>query len=589
MKTDPDTITILIIDDTTDNRIIAGRMLQNQGFRIAEATCGAEALESIRAAVPDLILLDIMMPGMDGFETCRKLRQNPATASTPVIFMTALTRSESIEKAFESGGSDYITKPFIREELLARIQLHLQLQHAGRKVLDTMNELEKSRDDLQSILNQMQVGTIILNEDQTIRFISESCDDIEGISRHTAVGRHWTEILPLSVASTAQLSRLIEMPPSERTRTTMFLQPPSKQIRWLDTEVRQDPRNPQRSMIFLYDRTEVHTLRSQVRQTSYIQMIGNSPAMLRMFEVFEQVAEGDWTVLIEGETGVGKELVARSIHASSSRRNGPFIAVNCAGLSEPLLASQLFGHRKGSFTGAVADQAGFFEAAAKGTLFLDEIGEIPLSMQASLLRALQEHEIIRIGDTQARQVDVRILTATNRDLSRMVQQGLFREDLLYRIRVARLSVPPLRERPEDIPVLLNTFLSERRVAMGKPTIKFSPEAMRMLAAYHWPGNVRELKNAVDHCIIHCRGSVIQEQYLPDEIREASPPAHTAVLQPPADSPAATVTRQTWETDETHEIMEALRKARGNRSRAAKLLNISRATLYRKLEKLNIDP
>lgn len=587
-KSPEETPLILIVDDNSDNRLILRSLLQKRNYQTIEADSGQQTLEMARSRDPDLILLDIMMPGMDGFEVCRRLRADEATAPTPVIFVTSLARSESIEKAFESGGSDYITKPFIREEVFARISLHIRLKQATQRVLDTMSELEKSRDDMQAILNQLQVGTIIIDVDGTVRFVSDSCDEIEGLVTEQILNRHWKQALPLTEESKTQLSRMIDLPPEERERITLIFQSSSGKTVWLETDVKEDPRDSERCIICLYDKTEVHTLRSQISQSRYVQMVGNSPAMLRMFEMFEQVAEGDWTVLIEGETGSGKELVARSIHAASRRRNGPFIAVNCAGLSETLLASQLFGHRRGAFTGAIADQAGFFEAAEKGTLFLDEIGEIPLAMQASLLRALQEHEIIRVGDTRVQKVDVRILTATNRDLVSMVEQGLFREDLLYRIRVARVHVPPLRERREDVPLLLNTFLSERRIAMGKPTVKFDAEALHILTDYHWPGNVRELKNVVDHCIIHARGTIIHPQDLPEEIRQARPvsPQDTASSVPLQPSPGAEP--KIWEQDEAAEIMTALREARGNRSRAAKLLGVSRATFYRKLDRLNID-
>ncbi len=588
MKDNSDSL-VLIVDDSTDNQQILSLMIGKEGYQTAVASNGEEAIAFTEKQLPDLILLDIMMPKMDGFETCRHLKSDEKTAQIPVIFVTALARSESIEKAFESGGSDYITKPFIREEIFARIRLHIRLRQATKKALNTLAELEKSQDDLQAVLNQLRVGTIIIDAEGIIRFVSECCAEIKGLDQKPLMNRHWKETMPLAEDSIDLLSHTLEQSPDERNRATLIFQSESGETVWMEAEVKEDPRHPEHSIIYLYDMTEVHTLRSQIRQSKYVQMIGNSPAMLRMYEMFEQVAEGDWTVLIEGETGSGKELVARSIHATSNRRNGPFIAVNCAGLSEALLASQLFGHRRGSFTGAVADQAGFFEAAEKGTLFLDEIGDIPMSMQASLLRALQEHEIIRIGDTHSRKVDVRILTATNKDLGEQVEQGLFREDLLYRIRVARISVPPLRERREDISILLNSFLSERRISMGKPTVKFDTESMRILTEYSWPGNVRELKNVVDHCIIHCRKSIIQSEDLPPEIRTPRP--GTVLPSPPIDpQPAMQPTHRTaWEGDETDEIMAAMRQTRGNRSRAAKLLGISRATFYRRLEKLNIDP
>ncbi|MBT7892802.1 MAG: sigma-54-dependent Fis family transcriptional regulator [Deltaproteobacteria bacterium] len=579
---------ILIVDDNKENREILSLLIGKKGYQTIVAASGKEALEIVSTRPPDLILLDIMMPEMDGFETCHRLKMMEGVAQIPVIFVTALARDKNIEKAFEAGGSDYITKPFIREEVFVRINLHINLRKANKRVLNTMADLEKSRDDLLAVLDQLRVKTLIIDTAGFIQFVSASCEEIEGLKRDLALNNHWMDILPLSDDSKEQLQHIINLPPGERDRATLILESIFHKLYWMDVEVREDPRHPERSIICLYDMTEIHTLRDQVRQSNYVNMVGNSQPMLEMYEMFDQVSEGDWTVLIEGETGSGKELVARSIHASSQRRNGPFIAVNCAGLSESLLASQLFGHRRGAFTGAVSDQTGFFEAAEKGSLFLDEIGDIPMGMQASLLRALQEHEIIRIGENRPKKIDVRILTATNQNLGDLVQQGLFREDLLYRIRVARIRVPPLRERNGDIPVLLNTFLSERRISMGKPAVNFGVETMQILTGYRWPGNVRELKNIVDHCIIHCKKSVIQPDDLPPEVRNtAQMPVQPATPQSEQVATAGLPASIT-EVDETAQITTALSQAKGNRTRAAKLLGISRATLYRRLEQLHIE-
>ena len=255
---------------------------------------------------------------------------------------------------------------------------------------------------------------------------------------------------------------------------------------------------------------------------SQTQMVGKSPDMQKMFGIFDKIAPGDWTVLIEGETGVGKELVAQGLHAASPRREGPFIAVNCAGLTDSLLTSQLFGHRRGAFTGAVRDQEGLFEAATGGTLFLDEIGEVPMGVQAALLRVLQEKELTRVGETMPRKVDVRILAATNRDLAKDVADGRFRKDLLYRLQVARLRVPELRHRREDIPLLVATFLAEARRLKDGRVKGVHPDAMRLLVDHAWPGNVRELKNAIDRAIIHCDSQVIEVDDLPREVQGSAP-------------------------------------------------------------------
>jgi DNA-binding NtrC family response regulator len=293
-----------------------------------------------------------------------------------------------------------------------------------------------------------------------------------------------------------------------------------------------------------------------------------------MIQMLERVAAGDWTVMVEGETGTGKELAARHIHDTSHRKNGPFVAVNCAGLNDSLLTSQLFGHKKGSFTGAISDQQGFFEAAAGGTLFLDEIGDISSQLQASLLRVLQEKEILRVGDTKPIKVDARVIVATNRDLQQEAEAGRFRQDLLYRIRVARLRVPPLRERREDIPILANYFFEQNAVDNPETQVRsINPAVFPHLVAYQWPGNIRELKGAIDYAWIHCTADQIRCEDLPQEVFQ---------------SPCNLEHPPTVVTDDRAKIVQALEKTKGNRKEAAALLNISRATLYRHLKKHGLD-
>jgi DNA-binding NtrC family response regulator len=267
-------------------------------------------------------------------------------------------------------------------------------------------------------------------------------------------------------------------------------------------------------------------------------------------------------------------LVARAIHFSSQRKAGAFIAVNCAGLTDALLGSQLFGHKKGAFTGAVDHQQGFFEAANGGTLFLDEIGDISSAVQTSLLRVLQEREIVRLGESRPRKVDVRVLAATHHNLSQDVVKGSFRADLLYRIRVARIHLPSLQDRREDIPLLIASFLGECCAVTGKPVDQVSPEAMLALTTYPWPGNVRELKSAIESSVISCKETMIQVEDLPPEVLDSQTVPHL-----PLDAPQ----------DEKSRLIAALGHAKGNRTMAARLLGMSRATLYRRLTDLNLAP
>lgn len=322
-------------------------------------------------------------------------------------------------------------------------------------------------------------------------------------------------------------------------------------------------------------------LRRQLHDKGQFQgLFGKSMSMKRIYEQIRELSKVETTVLIEGETGTGKELAARAIHVCSGRKSKPFIAVNCAGLTDSLLASQLFGHKKGAFTGAVDHQEGLFEAAEGGTLFLDEIGDISASVQTSLLRVLQEREITRLGESKPRKIDVRVLAATHHNLSHDVAKGSFRADLLYRIRVGRIHLPPLRDRPDDIPLLVTSFLGQASATTGKSIRHLSREAMRAFMGYAWPGNVRELKSAVECAVIACKDTSIQIDDLPPE-----------VTHPPSTEPVETapVLKETpgLPQDNRARVIEALERAQGNRSVAAYLLGVSRATLYRRLAQLGL--
>ncbi|MFZ4699377.1 MAG: sigma 54-interacting transcriptional regulator, partial [Candidatus Methylumidiphilus sp.] len=444
-----------------------------------------------------------------------------------------------------------------------------------RRLQELSDELRKSRDDLLSILNQFPSGTLILEADGVIAFASTTCQAILGADPDSMAGQHWRRVFPVDSESTRQLQRSLAAPVGERDELTIHWQDASLKAHWVDCSVKDDPRDPARRLVLLDDVTELHSLRDKLDAKRHGGLIGDSEAMLELNHLIGEIARGDWTVLIEGETGVGKELAARGIHEASPRHAGPYIAVNSAGLSESLLASQLFGHRKGAFTGATADQQGFFEAATGGTIFLDEIGDLPLPMQASLLRVLQEREITRLGETRSRKVDVRVVAATHKNLAAEAAAGRFREDLLFRLRVARVHLPPLRERKTDIPLLVEQFLNSASKHMGKTVDAFHADAMQCLLAYDWPGNVRELRACVDFALICSKTRQIRVADLPPEIRTLQ------AIAPPAEA------TPTFTGDERQRILQALDKAGGKRLLAAKLLGISRATFYRRLQALGM--
>jgi len=312
-------------------------------------------------------------------------------------------------------------------------------------------------------------------------------------------------------------------------------------------------------------------------------MVGSSPKMIELYKEIARVAPTRSTVLILGESGTGKELVARAIHQNSPRKDNAFVAVNCGALTETLLEAELFGHTKGSFTGANADRRGLWEEAEGGTLFLDEIGETSPAMQVKLLRALQEGEIRRVGSTATRKVDARIIAATNRDLEEEVKNGNFREDLFYRLSVVTLSVPPLRERTTDIAVLVEKFLSKARKNVGKENLRFSEDALSSLQIYEWKGNVRELEAAVEYAALRARGNEILPEDLPvkllsDEFKHAAERFHLSQLY--GDLPKLDELEKRY-------LIYVLEKTGGNRTRTAEILGIDRRTLYRMAERFGI--
>ena len=312
-----------------------------------------------------------------------------------------------------------------------------------------------------------------------------------------------------------------------------------------------------------------------------VHIIGRSPRMQRIFRFVSKIAPTESAVLLTGESGTGKELLARSIHFQSRRAHEPFLAINCGALPENLLESELFGHVRGSFTGATTDKKGMFEQADGGSLFLDEVGELPQTSQVKLLRALQDGEVRRVGSNSSIRVDVRIISATNRDLRRAMEEGGFREDLYYRLNVFQIEVPPLRERREDIPLLAGYFLDRYAAKMHKSLSGFSEEAQVRLVRYDYPGNVRELENALQRAVALAEDDVIRPEDLPPQMREAARPR----IEAPKEA-VHVPDGLTLEEVEAIYIQRTLERVAGNASEAARRLGISRSTLWRKLKKLD---
>jgi PAS domain S-box-containing protein len=323
---------------------------------------------------------------------------------------------------------------------------------------------------------------------------------------------------------------------------------------------------------------QLEAYRNELRsQDGFHGIVGASACMRQIFDLIENAARSDAPVIIYGESGTGKELVGRAIHQIGERKNGPYVKVNCASLTDSLLESELFGHVRGAYTGAIRDRVGRFEKAAGGDIFLDEIGDLPITTQVKLLRVLEEKSIERVGASTPVPVDVRIITATNRDLPAMVAQGKFRKDFFFRINVIPIHLPALRERVEDIPLLAETFYRKMRLKSGKDVEGISNEAMEALIGYSWPGNVRELKSAFEYAFVTCHNSLIRPHHLPQSIYQGKRPAAAGKRRP-----------FNLKEIERRELLEALKKTGGNQSRTAQLLGVTRVTVYNRMKRYGIS-
>ena len=571
------TTTILLVEDNPgDARLIRElfRDIQGRSFDILTAESFRQAHDRLKEHRVDLALVDLSLPDSHGLDTFRKLAES--YPSLPQVLLTGLNDQETAIQAVREGAQDYLLKGEVDGHILIRaIDYAIERKRIQVELEAANTRLQKSAEDLHSILNQLHIGTILLSSEGRILHMSVSALRLLGQTGTTPEGRPWQDAVEFADHDVHALERLMKQ--DERKKFVAHFTPPGHSPRWLEIDIHDDPRDARAKMFFLYDVTEIHTLRKQLEDKSqFHDLIGKCQPMQDVYRQIRNLSQVESTVVIEGETGTGKELVARALHDSSPRQDNPFLAVNCAGLTESLLGSQLFGHKKGAFTGADRDHRGFFESAHGGTIFLDEIGDMPSPVQTSLLRVLQEKEITRLGESQPRKVDVRIICATHHDLQEQMAQHAFRADLLYRIRVGRIHLPPLRERQEDLPLLIWSFVSQCRKAMGKLFVQdVSPDALQRLARYPWPGNIRELKSVIEYAVLQCEGDTIQPRHFPPELLESP-------------GTALPVSKTITTVKDRARLLEALKETKGNRARAAQLLGISRATFYRWLDDLDIS-
>jgi two-component system response regulator AtoC len=458
-----------VVDDAEGIRSYLASMLELRGYLVDTAENGRRALELLEGgAAPDVVLLDVMMPGMDGLETLRRMRETHP--QLPVVMLSVVARATTIVEAMQAGAADYLNKPFEEEELDLTL----------RKVLER-RELEEERD----------------------RLLRETADESG--------------------------------------------------------------------------------------------MVWESEPLQRIRHVLEQISDTDVTVLIHGESGVGKEIVARAVHQYSTRASKPFVKVNCAALPSDLLESELFGFERGAFTGAVARKAGKFEVANTGTIFLDEIGEMSPALQAKLLQVVQDATFARLGGNQEVNVDVRVVSATNRDLEQMVKSGAFREDLFFRLNVVNVEIPPLRERRDEIPSLVDLFLRRYSVRYRKPLPVLSSQMLRQLERHAFPGNVRELENMMKRVVVLGRESQVMEEILGGGERRTEAHARTleALFTELEETAGALPLREVGQRAsleaEREAIERVLFRTNWNRKQAARVLNVSYKTLLQKIRECGLEP
>jgi two-component system, NtrC family, response regulator HydG len=444
---------------------------------------------------------------------------------------------------------------------------------------ENISDCMSQRDNYEAIFNSLHEGLAIIGPDETVTMCNQAFVTITGLGREEAVGKTMAGLfcenktcgLNQAVVQTIERGRPVTDEPMDIVRRDGTKVPAV----FSTSILRNKQGEPTGIVVVFRDESRVEELQKKLGEREHFyQLIGSNRRMQELYALIEDVAVTDASVLILGESGTGKELVANAIHRHSRRSSGPFVKVSCAALSETILESELFGHVKGAFTGAYRDKPGRFEQAHGGTLFLDEIGELGPAVQVKLLRVLQEREIERVGDIVSREIDVRLITATNKDLKQRVHDRQFRDDLYYRLKVVALEIPPLRERREDIPLLAGHFINRFNRKYGKNVTALHPASLHMLMEYEWDGNVRELENAVEHAFVKVRSRQLMPADFPPELRRV----YAALGQPQAG---------TRELD-PEALRAALQQAGGNKAQAAQALGIHRATLWRNLKKHGLD-
>ncbi|MDD2540825.1 MAG: sigma-54-dependent Fis family transcriptional regulator [Desulfuromonadaceae bacterium] len=562
---------ILLVDDEEGICFTLGTLLKKEGYLVDVSAGLAAARSYLQATRYDLAFIDIMLAGESGLDLLREIKDS--AHATQVVMFTGCPQVESAAEAVRLGAFDYITKP-VRYETLIAVTRHA----LGTKALN--DERERYRANMDAILRTVTDSIVMIDRDGRLAQFNATAERICGY-RHNLIGLEAVDI-QLGCGGKCRVALLDSLNNNaSRALRRIECHTPSGKTRIVSltaTPVTESDGTLNGAVAVIRDETELVELERSLRNRGRFHgIIGASAPMQRVYRLVESLADVPTTVLINGESGTGKELVAAALHGSGVRSRGPFVKVNCSALSEHLLESELFGHVRGAFTGAISDKVGRFQKAHGGTLFLDEIGDISPAIQMRLLRVLQESEFERVGESSSIKVDVRIVAATNQSLADMVSQGTFRQDLYYRLNVIRIELPPLRERLDDLELLVAHFIAYFNNKLSKVVTAVSENVMSLFRSYSWPGNVRELEHVIEHACILCKATIITVSDLPqDLLGSMSQPIASKNTQshslPLPSTPAVKLS-----------LAEALSVSGGNKARAARLLGISRMTLYRQLE------
>ncbi|MBC8317269.1 MAG: sigma-54-dependent Fis family transcriptional regulator [Desulfobulbaceae bacterium] len=579
-------IHILIVDDEISIRLSFEMILAREGYGpITTAATLAEALVAIKENEFDLIISDIVIGEERGTDFLGKIKE--AGIECPVVMVTGFPNIDTAAEAVRYGAFDYIPKPVNKETLLKFVRQALQHWQLEKEKKRLQQENEKFKQYFETIFSSVQDAIITIDSELKIVQLNETAKKWLLYSESDKKNSLEVYQNEMGKACLQDAKRVLSTRQEVRGHQIECRKPDGNiRIVSLNAAPLNDGFDTFQGVVMVArDITLIEPETGRNFRNKFHGFVGSSPAMRDVYSLIENVGKVDTAVLVTGESGTGKELAAEALHAESKRRDMPLIKIDCAAMPEELLESELFGHKKGSFTGADKDRPGKLLQADNGTLFLDEIGDISPRMQLRLLRFLQEKTFTPVGQDSPVQLNVRVIAATNVNFIEKVKDGSFREDLYYRLKVVEVKLPPLRDRRGGVPILVHHFLSLFREELNRNIHGISDQAMKMLTRYSWPGNVRELRHVVERACVLCKGSTISLDHFPSEIQNKVLPVAGQSTRELPEPQAATLLPY---VSEEEEITDILKRARGNKSEAARLLNIDRSTLYRKMQRIGIS-